>query len=332
MAGRRRPQDAREGIQLGLEADASLRGNPRLLTHPALLGQLHAQLTEALGAEDARLALLQAGFLAGLRDGRAVAGSVFGSHGETAAGPRLGFDLRPLPGRGLDLLGTWSEAREAEGHVSQLGASRGPVCSVTTGYTAGWLSELLDEDVIVVETACAASGAPACTFRVRPAESWNDREPGAAEVLAALEFDALHASLEGSDTESDAEPPDGLSVDPDLPIVHVWGPVMIVPYSGPRASISALDLIARDENARQVSVVVVDLGGTLVDAGVGALGLEEVLNAIERWGADAVLAGVSPASEPVLSRLRDRHLLLHHELPQAIAAAFQIAGAQQRVY
>jgi len=34
----------------------------------------------------------------------------------------------------------------------------------------------------------------------------------------------------------------------------------------------------------------------------------------------------------VLAQLRDRHLLLHHELPQAIAAAFQIAGAQQRVY
>jgi hypothetical protein len=76
----------------------------------------------------------------------------------------------------------------------------------------------------------------------------------------------------------------------------------------------------------------VDLGGTLVDAGVGALGLEEVLDAIERRGADAVLAGVSPASEPVLTQLRHRHLCLHHELPQAIAAAFQIAGAQQRVY
>lgn len=332
MADRRRSQAARAGIQLGLEADASLRGNPRLLTHPALLGQLHAQLGEALGPEDARLALLQAGFLAGLRDGRAVAAVLFGSHGEPAAGPRLGFDLRPLPGRRLDLVGTWSEAREAEGHVSQLGASHEPVCSLTAGYTAGWLSELLDEDVAVVETACAASGAPACTFRVQPAESWSNPEPAAAQVLAALDFDALHAAIESADAESDPQPPDGCSVDPDLPIVHVWGPVMIVPYSGPGASISALDLIARDENARDVSVVVVDLGGMLVDAGVGALGLEEVLDAIERCGADAVLAGVSPASEPVLAQLRDRHLLLHHELPQAIAAAFQIAGAQQRVY
>jgi hypothetical protein len=107
---------------------------------------------------------------------------------------------------------------------------------------------------------------------------------------------------------------------------------MVLPYSGASASISALELIEYDSLARDVSVVVVDLSGAYLDAAAGALGLERVVEAIEQRGADAVLAGVSSASAPGIAALARRHLTLHHELPLAIATAFQIADAQRRVY
>ena len=52
---------------------------------------------------------------------------------------------------------------------------------------------------------------------------------------------------------------------------------------------------------------------------------------IEAWGAEPVLAGVSPLSERVVAELEHAHLVVRKDLPQAIAAAFVIAQAQQRL-
>ena len=79
-------------------------------------------------------------------------------------------------------------------------------------------------------------------------------------------------------------------------------------------------------------VVVLDLGGAILDSDLGAVVLEQVLEAIEQRGADTILTGVSPISEPVVADLEIRRLVVHKDLPEAVAAAFQIADAQQRVY
>jgi hypothetical protein len=326
--------DPCERIPLGLEADAALRADPRLMDDPHRLGRIHAKLREALGETDARVALLQAGFIQGMRDARYAAESAMGPRldatGDAVAAPRIAFDVVPQ-GRALDLAGVWHEKAEAEGLVAALGVRGAPACSVSCGYTAGWLSELMGEDLAVIETECAATGAVACRFRVRRVAEWLQRpEAAVAFTLAALDFGALG---EASCALSATPPPlPDSPMDPALPVVHIWGPVMVLPYAGPDESMLALNLIAHDEFARCVSVVVIDLAGALLDPGVGAPGLEKVLCAVELRGADVVLAGVSPASRRALGPLEARHMLLDGELNEAIATAFRIADAQQRVY
>ena len=75
--------------------------------------------------------------------------------------------------------------------------------------------------------------------------------------------------------------------------------------------------------------MIVDLSGAIIDEGFGAVALEQVLDAIEGWGAEPILAGISPLSERVLDDLERTHLVIHKDLPEAIAAGFQIAELQR---
>jgi anti-anti-sigma regulatory factor len=95
-------------------------------------------------------------------------------------------------------------------------------------------------------------------------------------------------------------------------------------------TLSGLDLIRRDPGARSVRVVVVDLGGAVIDESFGALELERVLETIERLGAEPILTGVTPLSERTVAGLETAHLIVQKDLPAAIAAAFQIADAMRR--
>jgi anti-anti-sigma regulatory factor len=79
-----------------------------------------------------------------------------------------------------------------------------------------------------------------------------------------------------------------------------------------------------------VRVVVVDLGGAIIDESFGALELERVLETIERLGAEPILTGIAPLSERTVAGLEVAHLVVQKDLPSAIAAAFQIADAMRR--
>jgi hypothetical protein len=80
-----------------------------------------------------------------------------------------------------------------------------------------------------------------------------------------------------------------------------------------------------------VRTVVVDLRGEGLDEGFTAAALEQILETVEAWGAEAILTNVSPLAEPVVADLEVKHLLLRKDLPEAIAAAFQIAEAQRHI-
>jgi hypothetical protein len=54
-----------------------------------------------------------------------------------------------------------------------------------------------------------------------------------------------------------------------------------------------------------------------------------VLDAVEGWGAEPLLTGISPLSERAVADLEKTHLVIRKDLPEAIAAAFQIAEAQR---
>lgn len=336
MLRRPRPSSspAKADSRLGLEADASLRAHPHWLTDARRLGALHARLAAALGEPAAAAALLQAGCLHGLRDAAEAlaAGWTGGTGAAPGRPPRLALTFLPIGGRvGPELAGGWAERHEADGRVAALGRSAAPCCFASSGYASGWLSGLLGEDVLAVEVECAAAGATACRFVARPVGDWRahgDRR--ALPLLERLDFAELRAGVAADAPE--AEPPEELapSLDGDLPVVHVWGPVMVLPFSGAEDSIATLESVSRDAAARDVSVVVLDLGGALLERVSGTIALERVLDALACRGADAVVAGVSPRNAAVVEEVAARHMLLQADLPAAIAAAFQLADARRR--
>lgn len=328
---------------LGLDLESTLREEPRFLLDARLLGALHAELEEGLGAGEARVALLQLGFLHGLRDAEALLRSSFEgpalARGDerTPTAPRLALRFSPRPAgagaRALELRGDWPEQREAEAVLGACGARAEPGCAVSAGYTSGWLSGLFEADVLALEEACGSAGADGCRFVAREVEAWRLRTDVRADrTLAALPFALLRERVDrhlAPRAEAASEPSDRF--EPGAPVVHVWGPVMVLPFAGVEESQRALQAIAREPAAQTVRVVVVDLSGALVDEGFGALALEQILDAVEARGAEPLLAGVSPLSASVVEELAGSRAVMHKDVGEAIAAAFQVAEAQRHV-
>jgi anti-anti-sigma regulatory factor len=145
-------------------------------------------------------------------------------------------------------------------------------------------------------------------------------------ALDALPFAALR-SVASRDLEI-PEPATIGAFDSGSPAVHVWGPVMVVPYAGDETAV-AVEAVALDPSAAGVTVVVVDLQGAIVDDGFGAVALERVVDVIQGQGAEAVITGVSPLSARVVAGLGHGPLVVRKDLGDAIAAAFQIAELQR---
>ena len=212
-----------------------------------------------------------------------------------------------------------------------------PSCFLSAGYTSGWLSGTHGTDVIAVERTCAAAGAPQCTFDAHEVESWSVPEeiPNGLTHTTFERFRlmATHAAPTTSVASADRSPPQDEfeegDFDPDEDAVHIWGPVMVLPFTNADEALATAELLGRDPGTCSVRVVVVDLRSQPLDSGFGAAGLEQLLATIESWGAETILTGVSPLAEAVVGDLEVAHLLTRKELPDAIASAFQIAEAQR---
>ncbi|HEU4431714.1 MAG TPA: V4R domain-containing protein [Myxococcota bacterium] len=327
---------SRELAALGLDLGGTLREEPRFLTDASFIGALHMELRERLGPGDARAALLQLGFLHGLRDALELItrGLRLNSRAAGGARPRLSLALDGAQReRGEPLRGAFRDGIEARAVASGLGVQSEAACALTSGYASGWLSGLFDSDLLVVERSCAACGAARCEFEARTPEDWAAAGDEAADGdVGRLPFSPLR-DLVARHLAGQPEPagdPKASSLESDAPVIHVWGPVMVIPYSGANETISGLDLIRRDAGAKEVRVVVVDLASAIIDESFGALELERVLESIERLGAEPILTGISPLSERAVADLEISHLVVRKDLPAAIAAAFQIADATRR--
>ncbi len=328
---------SQELAALGVDLHATLQEEPRFLLDQRLLGALHQELFAQLGPVDARAALVQMGFLHGLRDALRLVARGFGASASHAAGlptnARLAIRFARAPsGGGLLVQGSWPERHEADAVRAVLGLRGEPACAVSAGFTSGWLSGIYDTDLLAFETTCRASGERECSFQARDASQWHrGDDPAVEEALLALPFQPLRDVVARHMAEHEiADPYDGDAFEPGAAIVHVWGPVMVIPFSGPEESLRALELIGRDPGARDVRVVVIDLSGAIIDEGFGAAALEQLLEAVAGWGAEPILAGVSPLSEPVVAGLEASHLVVSKDLPDAIALAFQVADLQRR--
>ncbi|MAE95488.1 MAG: hypothetical protein CL910_12580 [Deltaproteobacteria bacterium] len=330
---------SQELAALGMDLHATLREEPRFLMDPRLLAALHQELHNQLGRLEADAALLQMGFLHGLRDALLMVHRGFGplaTRGpDGPVGSRLPLRLaRPTAGPSgqFALRGSWPEVMEAEAVITSRGLLAEPACVLSAGFTSGWLSGIYDADILALETGCKASGAGKCDFLALDAAQWESGEDVTGrEALLALPFQPLR-DVVLRHLEEEAPPPTEASHDFEsgAPVVHVWGPVMVIPFSGAEESLLALDLIGRDPGARDVCVVVVDLSGAIIDEGFGAAALEQVLDAVEGWGAEPILTGISPLSERVVAGLEASHLVVSKDLPEAIALGFQVAELQRR--
>jgi hypothetical protein len=322
-------QLAQEFARLGLDLAGMLAREPRVLLNADFLGSLHAELEEQLGSEGARAMLLQLGFVHGLCDALAVLRTGFApleppSQGKAAA---TNLPIRLATPRGLpEWSGSWPEALEARALRTSGGAFG---CHASAGYTSGWLSGILDADVLALEQSCRGADQAECGFLAREARAWRaSGDERAHALLDALPFEALR-QLAAQHLPAAEERPDGERYEPGSPVIHVWGPVMVLPFAGSDECLRSLELLGRDPGARAVRVVVVDLSGALIDEGFGAASLEQVLDAVEGWGAEPLLTGISPLSERAVADLEKTHLVIRKDLPEAIAAAFQIADAQR---
>ena len=320
----RLPDDAVLAVDEGLAAD------PRFLADPRLLAAIHAELRRGPVSGDAAAALLRAGFLHGLRDGGRARQ---GDGGAGMAAPVLAMRFASATaggsfGRPLALHGSWPARIEAEAVLMACGRPAAPSCLLSAGYTSGWMSALWESDVLVVERSCAACGDDLCRFEARDAAAWEaGGESIASALLAALPFGVLRDRVDRELREAPGIP-SGDAFDPGSPAIHVWGPVMVVPYAGDETAV-AVEAVSCDPAAFGVTVVVVDLQGAIIDDGFGAVALERVVEVIEGHGAETVLAGISPLSERVVAGLGRGSVWIRKDLRSAIALGFQIAESQR---
>lgn len=326
---------------LPLELGAGLANEPRLLSDPRLLGALHAELEARESRPDAARSLYQMGLLQGLRDAlRAdalVGDAARPEAGGRGAAPLLLIALEPSP-RGapegeVSIVGRWPQAHEAGARITRLGRSADPVCDLSAGYTTGWYSGLLERDLLAVEQSCVARGDADCRFELRDAEVWRERQdPRALWLLGDLPFPAFRtlAARSQEATPAARPAPEPACAAEDAPVVHVWGPVMVIPFSSAEEALRALDLIGRDRAACEVSVVILDLTDAVLDEGFGTAALDLVVSTTRGWGAEPVLAGLSPLMLQATADLEIQGVAIYKDLPFAIASAFQIVRAQGR--
>jgi hypothetical protein len=295
---------------------------------------LHGELRRRLGDAAAEVALLQAGFFHGLRDALRVTGDARVRNRQSEGDPPAATPLiavrmtNAADARGPALRGSWPLQLEAEAVLLARGRTAAPACVVSTGYTSGWLSGLWGIDCLALERGCAAAGHGRCEFEAREAAAWHeDGDVAALALLAGIPFAGLRDAV--TRDLPVFEPANEGAFDPDSPAVHVWGPVMVVPYAGEETAVT-VEAVAREPGAAAVSVVIVDLDGAVVDDGFGAVALERVVDVIHAWGAEAMITGLSPLSERVVLGLAGAPIVMSKDLRAAIATAFQIAESQRR--
>lgn len=321
---------------LGFGPETLLMSDPKLFMNGRFLASLLVEIEDELEAPGARRALFQIGLLFGLRDAFRIGAMEMREQVESVAESTLlaiSFTQRAHrhPSGAIEIPGSWPEHYEADARLSKFGPENSVCCALSAGYTSGWLSGTLECDILVVEEDCRACGDDTCTFLAREVGDWQERRDDAAlRLLPDLPFEGFRDISRGFSQPSighDNLPP----LDFDTTMVQVWGPVMVLPFSNIDEALHTVEMLGRDPDTADVRAVVVDLLGEGLDEGFTAAALEQILETVEAWGAEVILANVSPLAEAVVADLEVNHLLLRKDLPEAIAVAFQIAEAQRHL-
>ncbi len=325
-------RDAAAAAGLLVDPESVLVRDAARLVEPRFLAALCNELTASVGPASAGVALVQIGCLHGLRDASECVADLMTAPSAQACLPgsaAVPTRIRVRDDAALTIEGEWPEAAEAEAWLTHQAPGHEPVCAVSAGYTAGWLSQLFDAELVVVETECRGSGGAQCRFVAREREVWRaSAHPVARERADLLPVAALRDALVPAGPEAFplSQPNEG-----EETVIHIWGPVMVIPFTGLDEGLQAIELLRHDPSAARVSVVVVDLTDSPLDEGFGASALEQIIDSAEHYGADTLLGGVSPLSEQAVATLDPQPVLVCKDLHAAIAAGFQVADAQMRL-
>ncbi len=324
-----------QAAKLDPEAGASAR---LALEDSDALARLRQQLFESVGPAHGRGILYSLSYCEGMIDGLRV------MRGFSApAISRTRTALLPIvfhPEGGVlesRFGGSLRRSLEAELHQRDFPPSSGPVCFVSEGYAAGWYSAILGETILVREASCTACGDASCRFEARPAEDWlAEDDAWAKELLPFLDLETIseRAEQRSHELEQGSSEGDMLGAfDPMSPAVHVWGPVLVLPYSGPEDGLVALDAVREDVGRDQIRVVVVDLTGAMIDP-VEAVGLTHLLHILESSGVEAVVVGIDDRATHYFQTREGGHgaPLMARDLSEAIALGFQLSQSSRVAY
>lgn len=333
----RSPDGVSDAPLYDLDPEAVLERDPHVLLEPRFLAALHAELLTRGGPDHARRCLLRMGFLHGMQDAMRAQATNRARDGRM---PALRMRCRGVPAAGaIEVHGEWPERGEASGRLHAVESRGTGCCALSAGYTSGWLSAMFDADLLAVETGCGADGGASCRFVAREASRWSAADLRGAPA-DAIPFDAFRALVRARETRraalevargASAPRRDDLEIDRDAACVHIWGPVMVIPFGGADEGLRALELIGFDPEAAEVSVVIVHLAHTVIDEAFGAMALEQIVRSAEAWGAETLFAEPSSLCERVIAELEHPPLLVMKDLEAAVVSAFQIARSQRRV-
>jgi hypothetical protein len=329
---------------LGFGPETVLMNDPKLFVDGRFLAALLVEFQDELGSQQSSLALFQIGLFHGLRDAARVC-KEDDSHPGITNHP--GADTTSLimhwtggaqtdPAGDFSIKGTWPERHEAIARCSRIGASADASCWMSAGYTTGWLSGTFDRSLIAREVECSARGDETCRFEVQEASEWSRQGHSDVQwLLSEVPFEAFHKvavtphivrhTSRPGQNENDGQG----QFDRTQPVVHIWGPVMVLPFTTIDEALGTVQALCQDPGVSEIRAVVVDLRERPIDEGFGAAALEQILEMIESWNAQSLITGVCPAADAAIESLEVSHLVIRKDLPQAIATAFQIADAQK---
>jgi DNA-binding NtrC family response regulator len=172
----------------------------------AAMGLLRKELVDTLGQETARRLLLRFGFADGYHD--AVNLRERSTWSSPLDGVRAGATLHTLEGivrvdvRRIDhdpetgrfeQEVDWHDSYEAEQHLHHYGKSAAPVCWSLVGYSSGFVSACLGQEIYFREQSCAGEGSGHCLAIGRDAGSWG------------AEIESIRADFQAADLGHEVE-------------------------------------------------------------------------------------------------------------------------------
>ncbi len=312
-----------------------------LLEDPCALEALRREALALLGPIGAARMLYARGFAEGALEALKQAGDfsrmdLGGTGSALACRPLILVPRADVRGRAAPRLHANRCSTEALARGPGQTPASGPSCFATAGYSSGWYSAWLNEPVILQETQCVSAGDRACRFEPHQAEASQDRAAGAwgTEILVDLDVGAIlrwareeSALAEAGENVDASESLPGCDL--TSPGIHLWGPVMGLPYAGAIDGELALEEIEADLGPGEIEVVVLDLTGAGT-RGVETAGIARLLARFEEAELDVILAGLSPGSERALRASGIELPLVERDLGTAVAAAFRFARASRQ--